>query len=199
MSRHRAGGGHRQAKQVYLAGGIAHAAYEVAVGRGQCALSGRKNPHVSAQARAARGGRDGGVRVQEDIEQPFVHGLPVDILGSRDDDEAHVLVNLAPLEDARRDAQVLDAPVRTAADDDLVDPDVASFDGGSGRVLLGRCGKATVGTIVDASEYIPSGEEFTCEDTVWTNGYNLTIENGVTISFFRFSKVCCAWRHIPDR
>jgi hypothetical protein len=34
-----------------------------------------------------------------------------------------------------------------------------------------------------ADEYILSGEEFTCEDTVWTNGYNLTIEDGVTIHF----------------
>jgi hypothetical protein len=38
------------------------------------------------------------------------------------------------------------------------------------------------GTLL-ADEVIPSGENFTCEDTVWTNGYNLTIEDGVTINF----------------
>jgi hypothetical protein len=42
---------------------------------------------------------------------------------------------------------------------------------------------AKVGGILEADEYITSGEEFTCEDTVWTNGYNLTIEDGVTIHF----------------
>jgi hypothetical protein len=39
------------------------------------------------------------------------------------------------------------------------------------------------GGILLADETIPSGETFTCEDTVWTNGYDLTIENDVTISF----------------
>jgi hypothetical protein len=38
------------------------------------------------------------------------------------------------------------------------------------------------GTLV-ADELIESGDPFTCDDTVWTNGYNLTIEDGVTIHF----------------
>ncbi len=41
------------------------------------------------------------------------------------------------------------------------------------------------GTLV-ADEYIPAGGEFFCTDTVWTNGYDLTIENNVDNSFFRF-------------
>jgi hypothetical protein len=39
------------------------------------------------------------------------------------------------------------------------------------------------GGILQGDDTIPSGENFTCEDTVWTNGYNLTIEDGVTIHF----------------
>ncbi len=33
------------------------------------------------------------------------------------------------------------------------------------------------GTLV-ADEYVPAGDPFTCEDTVWTNGHDLTIEDG---------------------
>ena len=72
-----------------------------------------------------------GVGVEEDVDEPFVHGLPVDLLRRRDDDEAHVLVDLAALEDARRDAHVLDAAVGAAADDHLVDPDVAGVGRGA--------------------------------------------------------------------
>lgn len=34
-----------------------------------------------------------------------------------------------------------------------------------------------------ADEVIPSGGNFNYTDTLWTNGYNLIIEDGVTIHF----------------
>jgi hypothetical protein len=38
------------------------------------------------------------------------------------------------------------------------------------------------GTLL-ADEIVPNGSNFTCEDIVWTNGHNLTIEDGVNIHF----------------
>jgi hypothetical protein len=60
--------------------------------------------------------------------------------------------------------------------------ELGDFMPGEGR-LYHLVPKAQSGGIMLGDELITSGEEFTCEDTVWTNGYNLTIEDGVTIHF----------------
>jgi len=53
-------------------------------------------------------------------------------LGGGDDDAAHVLVHLLPTEHVGGHAQVLDATVGAAADDNLVDPHVVEVGGGLG-------------------------------------------------------------------
>lgn len=60
--------------------------------------------------------------------------------------------------------------------------DLDWFEPGEGRLYRMTPVIKSGGTLI-GNEYITSGEEFTCEDTVWTNGYNLTIEDGVTIHF----------------
>jgi hypothetical protein len=60
--------------------------------------------------------------------------------------------------------------------------DLGEYMPGEGRLYYLVPKVKSGGTLI-GNEYVTSGEEFTCEDTVWTNGYNLTIENGVNISF----------------
>ncbi len=60
--------------------------------------------------------------------------------------------------------------------------DLGEFNPGEGR-LYHLVPKMQSGGVLQGDEYIESGEPFTCEDTVWTNGHNLTIEDGVTIHF----------------
>ena len=116
-----------------------HAPDEVAVGRGDRALARGEDAHVPSQARAA--GRCGNhrARVDEHVEQPFVHRLLPDGVGGRDDDAAHALGDLFAAQDVRRDAKVGDMPVRARTDDDLVDLHVAPLGGGAG--VLGQVGE----------------------------------------------------------
>jgi hypothetical protein len=65
--------------------------------------------------------------------------------------------------------------------------DLGEFMPGEGR-LYHLVPKAVTGGTLLADEVIESGENFTCQDTLWTNGHDLTIEDGVTIHFTDTSK-----------
>src|SRR6266508_859085 len=72
---HRAGRGDRGVGEVDLRLRMAHAAWEVAVGRAQADLALAEHAHVPAQTRAARGGRPRGAGGEERADQPLLLGL----------------------------------------------------------------------------------------------------------------------------
>ncbi len=113
------------AGEVHLRGRVAHAAHEVAVRGRHGALARRQDAHVAPQARPARGRGDGAVRVDEDVHEALGDALAPHLLGGGDHDAAHARVDRAPAQHLGRRAHVLDAPVGAAADDGLVDRDVA--------------------------------------------------------------------------
>ena len=91
MTQHSAGSSNCRRREVHLAGGIAHAAYEVAVGGCDRTLASGKNTHVATQARTARRSGDCAVGVQEDIHQAFLDALTVNLLRCRDFDAGELI------------------------------------------------------------------------------------------------------------
>src|SRR5665647_1331356 len=74
--------------------------------------------------RAAGRQADHATRIEEDIEEPFVHRLAVDRRRRGNDDEAIPGSYMSPLQDFGSHSEVLDPAVRAGADDRLIDPDV---------------------------------------------------------------------------
>ena len=132
-TKHRARRGDGRRGQVDLARRIAHAADEVAVRRGDGALAGGKDAHVAAQAGTTGGRGYGAVRIEEHVHEALLHALAVHGLRGGDHDAAHVGVDLPPAQHVGGLAHVDDAAVRAAADDGLVDLNVARL-GGRARV-----------------------------------------------------------------
>ncbi len=61
------------------------------------------------------------------LDEAFLDRLEIDRVAARQDDAAHVLCDLPPLEHLRCPPQVLEPPVGARADDDLVDRNVADL------------------------------------------------------------------------
>ena len=54
-------------------------------------------------------------------DRALIHALAIDLLGGRNDNAAHIRMNLATLEDRRRLAHVIEATISAAANNSLVD------------------------------------------------------------------------------
>ena len=133
----RRGGGHVRAGQVDLAAGMAHAADEVAVGGRHGALALGEDAHVAAEAGAAGRRAEGAARLDEGLHGAVGDRVETHLLRARQDDAAHVRVNLLAAQDRGRLTQVREAAVGAAADDDLVDPDVRQVGGRQRRWRAG--------------------------------------------------------------
>ena len=111
---------------------MAHASDKVAVGRGHGALPLGEHAHVAAQARPAGGGGHGAAGLDERADEPVLHRAQVDLLRGGDDDRAHMLCHMPPLEHGGGSGQVAVLPVGARADDRLVDAHVPHLADGAG-------------------------------------------------------------------
>ena len=75
---------------------------------------------MHAQARPARGVRNGCAGFHKDFNQALAQRLLVDGLCRRNNNHAHMVGNAPPTQDVRRNAQVADAPIRATAQVGLV-------------------------------------------------------------------------------
>ena len=142
MTQHSAGSSNCRRREVHLAGGIAHAAYEVAVGGCDRTLASGKNTHVATQARTARRSGYCAVGVQEDIHQAFLDALTVNLLRCRDDDATNITMNLMTLQHSGGLTHIFDAAVSARADNGLLDNDITSLGCGTrvrGQVRESNC------------------------------------------------------------
>ena len=120
---------------------MAHPAHEVAVRRGHRPLPLGQDPHISAQAGSAGGGADHRPGVHEDLQETLLHGLPVDFLGGRDDDQPDEGGPLLSLQDL--------AATRRSSSRPLVQDPMTAWSMGTfptalmGFTFEGRWGKAT--------------------------------------------------------
>ena len=115
-------GGHRgRAAQVDERVAVAHAALEVAVGRRDDVLAVARHAVVRAHARSAARGDERRAGLDERLDVAGLDRVEQDLPRSRRDDEAHVGVDRAALEDARGDREVLEAAVRAGAENALGD------------------------------------------------------------------------------
>ena len=130
------GGGDGRVGEVDLGAARAHAADEVAVGRGDGHFVVAEDAHVSAQTGAAGGVGDDAAGVDDDVDVARFGRFAEDALGARRHDEADVFVHLAPFQDLRGDLEVGEAAVGTAADERLVDLDLVA-DGLGEAVAVG--------------------------------------------------------------
>lgn len=78
-----------------------------------------------------------------------MHGVFVNLRGSRDDDAADVGMDLVSFDDGCGDGEVFKAAVRAGADDDLVDLDFSECP--YFFRILRRCGKETTGFMEERS------------------------------------------------
>ncbi len=118
-----AGSSYGRVGQIHLRFRAAHPPHEVAVGGGDAGLALGQYAHVPAQAGAAGRRADDGVRVEEDLEEAFCHGRPVDLRRRGNDDQANMRGCRSALEHLGGDPQILDAAVGAGPDKDLIDPD----------------------------------------------------------------------------
>ena len=104
---------------------------------------------MAAQARSAGGRADHRTGIQENLDEPLLHGLGIDERRGGDDDKAHPLGHLAALQDFGGQAQVFEPTVGAGADHRLVDlylPQLLT-----GITFSGDGGAATSGSILLAS------------------------------------------------
>jgi len=92
--------------------------------------------------KAGSTGRGGDCRagLDEGVDEAFAYGLPVDLLGGREDDASEALSDRPAFKDKGCGAEVLDAPIGARADDNLVDGRFSASS--AGRTLDGRWGNA---------------------------------------------------------
>ena len=104
---------------------MAHAAHKVTVGGGHAALARGQDAHIAAQAGSAGGGGDHGARVDEGGDIAPLDALPVDLHGGGDDDAAYPRGHGFAIENPVRGFHILHTAVGAAADDHLIDLNIA--------------------------------------------------------------------------
>ena len=153
-SLHCAGGSYGRVGQIDLTFGMAHPSAEIPVRGGQRSLPLGQNAHVAPEAGTAGRRADDASGLNKDIEKPLFEGLPVDLLGGRDNNEPHIRSNLFSLKDLGRDPEVIETTIGAGANDDLIDLDPSNF---LDILYIGRnVGKGDLGTNLQASNSLMS-------------------------------------------
>src|ERR1700690_1016730 len=121
-SRHHGGRGEGDARVL-----AAHAADEVAVGAGDADFARGQNPLVHSDTGPAAGRVDHGARHHQRLDVAEAHGFEIDLLRSRDYDQARAGVDAMAIDDAGRDLEILQAAVGAAPEHGLVDGKAGDF------------------------------------------------------------------------
>ena len=95
--------------------------FKIAIAGGNAVLAGRKLIEVHPDAHGAARLAPLAARRPEDLRKPLGHGLPLHFLRARHHQHTHLGAGLAALQQRRRGAQIGDAPVGAASDEEYVD------------------------------------------------------------------------------
>ena len=99
---------------------MAHAATEITVGGGNSLHPGCHDAHVSAEARAAGRSADSSTGINKCLHIAGLHGIKIHLLGTRDNDAAHIRMYGMACQDFCCLLQILKASIGAGADYHLV-------------------------------------------------------------------------------
>src|SRR6185437_4162829 len=103
------------------AASLALTAFEITVAGGDAVFAGAELIAVHGDAHGAAGLAIIAACGAEDIRQTFSDGLALDVHGAGDDHHANLRIHFAALEDGGGGAEIGDAGIRAASDEDYVD------------------------------------------------------------------------------
>ena len=110
--------------QIYFTVYMSHTSYEIAVGGGDTAFSGSQAAHRAAQTGTTGGSGNDTAGIQENVHEPLVYAVTVDLFRGGDDDAADTFGQVMSFQYRSGSLHIGQLAVGSGTDDDLIDLDI---------------------------------------------------------------------------